>query len=133
VRKAFVALVTVVVLAAGCGGRSNGVVTGTFSVPGGTPAELQRAGLNFAKTGSGMHGDGYGHTVRVNRDGSYTVTLPSGSYSVIGALAGHLGRVESETCGAGINVTVRANLTTRADFVCHATPVTTPASTAPAR
>jgi len=114
--------------AAGCGG-SHGTVTGYFRVPGGSTAELQRGGLNFAKTSEHVHGDGSGRTVRVGADGGYTVTLPSGSYSVIGALSGEPGKVASETCAAAIHVTVRADSTTRADFVCHPTPVSTPPST----
>ena len=114
--------------AAGCGG-SHGTVTGYFRVPGGSATELQRAGLNFSKTSEHVHGDGSGHTVRVGADGGYTVRLPSGSYSVIGALSGRPGKVASEICGAAMTVTVRANSTTRADFVCHPTPVSTPGST----
>jgi hypothetical protein len=114
--------------ATGCGG-SHGTVTGYFRVPGGSAAEVQRGGLNFAKTSEHLHGVGSGHTVQVGANGEYTVRLPSGSYSVIGALSGEQGHVASESCGAAINVTVRADSTTRVDFVCHPTPVSTPRST----
>ena len=124
-------LVLVALLGAGCGhAQSRGVVAGFFRLPGGSAADLQRGGLNFAKASEGAHGIGAGQTVRVSADGSYTVTLSSGSYSVIGALSGQPGKIVPETCAGSINVVVRANSTTRADFVCHATAATTPTSTA---
>ena len=126
VRRRLTLLVLVALLGAGCGhAHSRGVVAGFFRLPGGSAADLERGGLNFAKASAGAHGNGAGHTVRVGADGSYTVTLPSGSYSVIGALSGQPGKITPETCGGSINVIVRANDTTRADFVCHATRVTT--------
>jgi hypothetical protein len=129
VRRLLTLLVPVALLSAGCGhAPSRGVVDGFFRLPGGSAADLRRGGLNFAKASEGAHGNGAGHTVRVGADGRYTVTLPSGSYSVIGALSGQPGRIVPETCGASINVVVRANSTTRVDFVCHASPVTTPTS-----
>jgi hypothetical protein len=131
VRRRLTLLVLVALLAAGCGhAQSRGVVAGFFRLPGGSAADLQRGGLNFAEASEGAHGNGAGHAVRVSADGSYTVTLSSGSYSVIGALSGQPGKIEPETCGGSINVVVRANSTTRVDFVCHATPVTTPTSAA---
>jgi hypothetical protein len=124
-------LALIALLGAGCGhSQSRGVVAGYFRLPGGSATDLQRGGLNFAKASEGAHGNGAGHTVQVSADGSYTVTLPSGSYSVIGALSGQPGKTASETCGSSITVVVRANSTTHADFVCHATPVTPPTSTA---
>ena len=117
-----------VLLAAGCGHSEHGTVAGYFRLPGGSSAELQRGGLNFAKTSEDVHGNGSGHTVRVSADGSYTVTLPTGAYSVIGGLSGQPGGVAPESCSGEMNVTVRANRTTRADYVCHALPVTTPTS-----
>jgi hypothetical protein len=63
---------------------------------------------------------------RVSADGTYSVTLPPGSYSVIGGLSGSPGGPAAETCGATINVVVTANSTTRADYVCDATPATSP-------
>lgn len=104
-------------LLVGCsrGGTVTGTVDGHFSLPGRPAADLQRAGLNFSR---GAHGHGHGDTVRIALDGSYTVALSPGSYSVIGALSGS----PSETCAATIHVVVTAHKTTRADFVCHATP-----------
>ena len=119
-------LALVALLASGCAHAQSGVVTGFFRLPGRSAADLQRAGLNFSKAKDGAHGNGAGHTVRVSADGSYTVTLSSGPYSVIGALSGQPGKVVPETCGTSINVVVLANRTTSVDFVCHATPVTTP-------
>jgi len=131
VRRRLTLLVLVTLLGVGCGhGQSSGVVAGFFRLPGGSAADLQRGGLNFAKASEGAHGNGAGHTVQVSADGRYTVTLSSGSYSVVGALSGQPGKVAPETCGGSINVVVRANSTTRADFVCHATAVTTPTSSA---
>ena len=130
-RRRLTLLALVVLLGAGCGrSPARGVVAGAFRLPGGSAADLQRGGLNFAKASEGAHGNGAGHTVRVSADGSYTVTLSTGSYSVIGALSGQPGKIEPETCGGSINVVVRANTTTRVDYVCHATQVTTPTSTA---
>ena len=121
----------VALLGTGCGhAHSSGVVAGFFRLPGGSAADLQRGGLNFAKASEGAHGNGAGHTVRVSADGSYTVTLSSGSYSVIGALSGQPGKIEPETCAGSINVVVRGNSTTRVDYVCHATVATTPTSAA---
>jgi hypothetical protein len=101
------------------------MVDGTFSLPGRPTADLQRGGLNFSTNGHG-NGNGHGHTTRVNADGTYSVTLAAGTYSVIGALAGQAGGVAAETCDATINVTVTANSTVRADYVCHATPAVSP-------
>ena len=130
-RRRLTLLVLVALLGVGCGhAQSSGVVAGFFGLPGGSAADLQRAGLNFANASEGAHGNGAGHTVQVSADGRYTVTLSSASYSVIGALSGQPGKIAPETCGGSINVVVRANSTTRADFVCHATPVTTPTSPA---
>ena len=130
VRRRCASLVLVALLGAGCGqAPSRGVVAGFFRLSGGSAADLQRGGLNFAKASEGAHGNGTGHLVRVSADGSYTVTLSSGSYSVIGALSGQPGKIASETCGGSIKVVVRGNSTTHADFVCHAAPVTPPSST----
>jgi hypothetical protein len=56
--------------------------------------------------------------VRIDSGGRYAVALPPGSYSVIGGLSGS----PPETCAGAIRVVVTAHKTTRADFVCHATP-----------
>jgi hypothetical protein len=109
-----------VLLLAGCGAHSTGVVDGVFHLPGRPAADLRRAGLNFSH---GTHGSAHGETVRVGANGKYRVTLAPGSYSVIGALSGHPGGPEAEKCAATINVVVTAHTTTPADFVCHATPV----------
>ena len=123
VRRASTPILLVAVLAAGCGhAQSHGVVDGYFRLPGRPAADLQRGGLNFAKTSEGVHGNGVGHTVRVSADGSYTVTLAPGSYSVIGGLSGHPGGPAPEKCAATINVVVTSNSTTRADYVCDAMP-----------
>ena len=100
------------------------MVEGHFRLPGRTAADLQRGGLNFS---AGDHGRGHGYTTRVGADGEYRVTLPPGSYSVIGGLSGHSGGPAPETCAASMSVVVTANSTTRADYVCQATPVTAPA------
>jgi hypothetical protein len=114
------ATVFTLALLAGCGHpKAHGTVDGTFSLPGMTAADVQRGGLNFS---TGAHGKGHGHTVPVAADGSYAVSLPPGSYSVIGALSGHPGGPPPETCAETISVVVTAKTTTRADFVCHATP-----------
>src|SRR5205823_10904581 len=55
-------------------------------LPGRPAADLQRGGLNFSR---GAHGSAHGDSVRVGPDGTYSVTLLPGSYSVIGALSGH--------------------------------------------
>jgi len=109
----------VALLVTGCGDsppRPQGVVTGHFSLPGRPTADLQRGGLNFSP---GSHGDGNGRTTRVGADGEYTITLPPGSYSVIGGLAKHAGS-PAESCAETISVVVTANNTTTADFVCRA-------------
>ena len=69
------------------------------------------------------NGSGHGHVARVGADGRYSVTLPPGSYTVIGGLSGDRGGPTPESCDATIDVVVTARGTTRADFVCHATPV----------
>ena len=108
---------------AGCSSGSHGppgVVSGQFSLPGRPTADLHRGGLNFSL---GTHGDdGNGRTTKVNADGSYTISLPPGSYSVIDGLSKQSGAA-AESCADTINVVVTANSTTNADFVCHVTPV----------
>ena len=114
----------VALLVAGCGRTGpRGTVDGYFSLPGRPAADLQRGGLNFS---AGEHGNGHGHTTRVGADGHYSITLSPGSYSVIGALSGHAGGPEPASCAATMTVVVTANSTTRADYVCSATPVTKP-------
>ena len=97
-----------------------GVVAGHFSVPGRPTSDLQRGGLNFS---TGSHGDGHGRTVNVNVDGSYAISLPPGSYSVIGGLAKHAGSA-AESCAATLQVVVTANTTTNIDYVCDPRPAT---------
>jgi len=115
-------MVCVALLGSGCGdmGTSGpqGVVSGHFSLPGRPEADLQRGGLNFSP---GAHGDGNGRTTKVGADGAYTISLPPGTYSVIGGLSKQSGAA-AESCAETINVVVSANSTTQADFVCHATP-----------
>jgi len=128
--------VVVALLVAGCGHAGpRGEVDGYFYLPGRPAADVQRGGLNFLP-GSGTvqrrggilgflapGGSGHGHVARVGADGRYSVTLAPGSYTVIGGLAGHPGGPAPESCADAINVVVTAHGTTRADFVCHATPV----------
>ncbi len=116
--------VIALLLGAGCGHPAHGVVDGHFSLPGRPAADLQRGGLNFST--DEQHGLGHGHTTRVSADGTYSVTLAPGSYSVIGGLSGSPGGPVAETCSATINVVVTADSTTRADYVCDATPATSP-------
>jgi len=111
-------------LSAGCGHPQHGVVDGQFSLPGRPAADLQRGGLNFST--NDQHGSGHGVTTPVGADGTYSVTLAPGSYSVIGGLSGSPGGPAAETCGATIKVVVKANSTTRADYVCSATPAPLP-------
>ena len=116
------ALLGVALLVAGCGGSGpQGVVSGHFSLPGRPAADLQRGGLNFSP---GAHGDGNGRTTRVSADGEYAVSLPPGSFSVIGALSGHPGGPAPEACAETINLVVHGEQDPHADFVCHATPAT---------
>ena len=99
------------------------MVEGSFRLPGRPAADLQRGGLNFS---ANEHGKGHGHTVQISADGTYSVTLSPGSYSAIGGLSGNPGGPAAESCDATINVVVKANSTTRADYVCHATAATSP-------
>jgi hypothetical protein len=115
-----VTLAIATLLLAGCSQSARGVVEGSFSLPGRPAADVQRGGLNFS---AGFHGKGHGTTTRVSADGTYTVKLRPGTYSVIGALDGHSGGPPPETCAATMNVVVKANSTTHADYVCDATPV----------
>ena len=117
-------MMVVALLVAGCGRTEHrGEVDGYFRLPGRPAADLQRGGLNFS---TGVHGQGRGHTTRVSADGTYLITLSPGSYSVIGALSGHAGGPAPESCAATMNVVVKANSATHADYVCRATPVTKP-------
>jgi hypothetical protein len=119
-RASITAMVLIALLGAGCARPvHHGLVEGQFSLPGRPAADLQRAGLNFS---TGKHGNGHGQTARVNPDGTYSLSLPVGSYSVIGALAGGSGASTAETCQETITVVITANGTTHADFVCHASP-----------
>ncbi len=131
--------VIVALLLAGCGhAEPRGTVDGYFRLPARPAADLQRGGLNFlSANGNGhghrgvlsflwSHGSGHGHTTRVGADGWYTVTLSPGSYRVIGGLSGHPGGPAPERCAGTMNVVVTANSPTRADYVCHATPVDVP-------
>jgi len=113
-----------VLLMTGCGHPAHGVVEGQFSLPGRPAADLQRGGLNFSA--NDQHGKGHGQTTRVKADGTYSVTLAPGSYSVIGGLSGKPGGPAAETCAATMTVVVTAHNSTRADYVCEATPVTLP-------
>jgi len=124
VRGRITSTLIVALLVAGCGHAGpRGVVEGYFRLPGRPAADLQRGGLNFS---ADKHGNGHGHTTRVSAGGTYSVTLSPGSYSVIGGLSGHPGGPAAERCGASINIVVRANSTTRADYVCRPTPTTSP-------
>jgi hypothetical protein len=117
-------MVIVALLVAGCDSGPHGppgIVSGHFRLPGRPASDLQRGGLNFSP---GAHGDGNGRTTKVSADGEYTISLPPGSYSVIGALSGHSGGPAPESCAETINVVVKANSTTNVDYVCDATPVT---------
>jgi hypothetical protein len=116
--------VIVAVLMAGCSRTApSGVVEGTFRLPGRPASDLSRAGLNFS---TGRHGPGHGQTTKVGADGSYQITLPAGSYSVLGALSGQSGGAAPEACAAAMNVVVKAKTTTQADYVCNPTPVANP-------
>ena len=113
-------MVIVALLVAGCDSGTHGppgIVSGHFSLPGRPAADLQRGGLNFS---TGAHSDGNGRTTKVSADGEYTISLPPGSYSVIGGLSKQSGAA-AESCAETITVVVTANKTTNADFVCHAT------------
>ena len=123
VRRPALVVIAALVLARCRQAKPHGTVTGIFTLPGRSASELQRGGLNFSV---GAHGNGRGHTAAVAADGSYTVTLPPGSYSVIGALSGHPAGPAPEACAETMTVIVRANATTRADYVCHATPLNSP-------
>ena len=115
-------MVIVALLVAGCGAGERqppGVVSGDFILPGRSAADVQRGGLNFS---TGTHGSGHGRSVKVGADGSYTISLPPGSYSVVGGLAKLAGSA-AESCAETITVVVTANTTTNTDFVCDATPV----------
>jgi hypothetical protein len=108
---------------AGCGAKPTGTVVGYFRLPERPAVDRQRGGLNFSV---GTHGREHGHTTAVGPGGRYSVTLLPGSYSVVGGLSGHPGGPAPERCAATIHVVVRAHHTTRADYVCHATPVPAP-------
>ena len=116
-RAGLTATALIMLLGAGCArSAQHGVAEGQFSLPGRPATDLQRGGLNLS---TGSHGNGHGVTARVQADGSYSRSLPAGSYSVIGALAGRGGGPAAETCPEVITVVIAANTTTRADFVCH--------------
>jgi hypothetical protein len=117
-------VVIAALLAAGCSAKPTGVVTGNFRLPGHAAADIQRGGLNFSRGSS--HGPAHGETTRVGPDGTYSVTLLPGSYSVIGGLSGRRGGPAPERCAATMHVVVTAHHTTTANYVCRATPVTTP-------
>ena len=119
-RARLAALAIAALLLAGCSPSARGVVEGSFSLPGRPAADLQRGGLNFS---AGFHGKGHGTTTRVNPDGTYTVKLRPGTYSVIGALDGHSGGPAPERCAATMDVVVKADSTAHLDYVCRATPV----------
>ena len=114
-RTALIGLVAAL-LSVGCARTvQHGRVEGQFSLPGRSPTDLQRGGLNFS---TGVHGSGHGQTARVSPDGAYSLTLPVGTYTVIGALAGQ----PAEACQETMTVVVRAKTTTHADFACHTIP-----------
>jgi hypothetical protein len=134
VRRRITLTVIVMLLVVGCSHpKPHGVVDGYFRLPGRPATDLQRGGLNFLPAkGRGHHRggvlgflsgnhSGHGHVTTVGTDGRYTVTLPTGSYSVIGALSGHPGGPAPESCAARTNVVVRADRTSHLDYVCHAT------------
>jgi len=139
VRGRIASVVIVATLVAGCGHtHPYGQVDGSFRLPGRPVADLQRGGLNFLPAGGSTHRHrgimgffsrkraGHGHLARVSADGSYSVSLSPGTYTVIGGLSGHPGGPAAESCAGAMNVVVIAKRTTRADFVCHGTPVNTP-------
>ena len=119
-RTALIGLVAAL-LSVGCARTvQHARVEGQFSLPGRSPADLQRGGLNFS---TGAHGEGHGQTARINADGAYSLSLPVGTYTVIGALTGQ----PAEACQETMTVVVPAKTTTHADFVCHTTPARSPA------
>jgi hypothetical protein len=124
-------------LATACGqAKSHGEVDGYFRLPGTPAGDLQRGGLSFLPANGNRHrrtgvlgflfghGSGHGHVAMVGSDGRDTVTLSPGSYTVIGGLSRHPGGPVPERCAARTNVVVTADRTTRLDYACHATPVT---------
>jgi hypothetical protein len=116
-------IVLALLLAMGCSAKPTGVVVGHFRLPGLPASDLQRAGLNFSR---GTHGPSHGDTTSVGADGSYSVTLVPGSYSVVGGLSGNPDGLAPERCAGTMHVVVTAHRTTRADFVCRARTLTTP-------
>ena len=119
-RARILLLVLVALLSAGCAHTvQHGMVEGQFSTPGRAATDLGRGGLNFS---TGAHGNGHGQTARINAVGAYSLTLPVGTYTVIGALAGQ----PIEACQETTTVVVTAKTTTHVDFVCHTTQATSP-------
>ena len=79
-RTGVTATAVIMFLGAGCArSAQHGLVEGQFSLPGRPATDLLRGGLNFS---TGSHGNGHGLTARVQADGSYSLSLPAGSYSV---------------------------------------------------
>jgi hypothetical protein len=138
-RRRITLTVIVMLLLVGCSHpKARGEVDGYFRLPGRPATDLQRGGLNFLPANGGRHRrggvlgflfgnhPGHGHVTTVGTDGRYTVTLPAGSYTVIGALSGHPGGPTPESCATRTSVVVQADRTLHLDYVCHATPVTRP-------
>jgi hypothetical protein len=114
-RGFLVGLGLAVVLLAGCSGRSGaeGTLTGHLYGVGGPPPGLPRAWPGTVTlTGPGVEQD-----VSVGADGSYSVTVPVGRYTVVGRSP--LYESDAALCRATGVATVTSRHTTRADVWCQ--------------
>ena len=114
-RGFLVGLALAVVLLAGCSGRSGaeGTLAGHLYGVGGPAPGLPRPWPGTVTlTGPGVHQD-----VSVGADGSYSVTVPAGTYTVAGRSP--LYESGATLCRATGAVTVTRGHTTTADVLCQ--------------
>jgi hypothetical protein len=114
-RGFLVGLALAVAFLAGCSGASGaeGTVAGHLYGVGGPPPGLPRAWPGTViLTGPGVHRD-----VSVGADGSYSVTVPVGRYTVAGRSP--LYESDAALCRATRVATVTSGHTTTADVLCQ--------------
>jgi hypothetical protein len=115
VRSILVGLALAVVFLAGCSGRSGaeGTLAGHLYGVGGPAPGLPRPWPGTVTlTGPGVHQD-----ISVGADGSYSVTVPVGRYSVVGRSP--LYESDAALCRATEVATVTSGHTTTADVLCQ--------------
>jgi len=115
VRGFLIGLALGLVFLAGCSGRSGaeGTLTGHLYGVGGPPPGLPRPWPGTVT----LTGPGIDRSASVGADGSYSVTVPAGRYTVVGRSP--LYESDAALCRATELATVTSGHTTTADVLCQ--------------